>query len=134
MESSAKENEVMIDISFECQLICAGYMLFLTQIHTLMTIFLQCRLLWRFSSGSFWKWRKLMEMPRKRRRSVLWCKKCIQDISKLICWRQEAQLHQLANHDLTNTKTLQWNFSAPLWYQIDLHSKTTVQTVDKLSH
>lgn len=42
-------------------------------------------------------------------------KKCIQDINELICWRQEAQLHQLANRDLATTKTLQWNFSAPLW-------------------
>lgn len=45
-----------------------------SQIHTLMTKFLQCRLLWRFSSVSFWRWRKLMEMHPQRRRSARWCK------------------------------------------------------------
>lgn len=67
--------------------------------------------------------------PEEKKCAVMW--KCIQDISKLICWRQEAQLHQLANRDLTDTKTLQWNFSAPLWCLIDLHSKPTGPTVDK---
>lgn len=56
-------------------LLGAVHTLCLTQIHTMMTIFLQCRLLWRFSSGSFWRWRKLMEMHPQRRRSALWCKK-----------------------------------------------------------
>lgn len=69
MESSAKENDVMLhsNSSLQCTL-C------LTQLHTLMTIFLRCRLLWRFSSASFWRWRKPMEMHPQRRRSVLWCK------------------------------------------------------------
>lgn len=110
MESSAKENEVTIDASY--LLIRAGRITFLTLIHTLTMIFSQRRLPWRFSSGSFWRWRKLMETHPRRRRSVLWCKKkrkkkkrkCIQDISKLICWRQEAQPHQLANRDLTDTR------------------------------
>lgn len=59
---------------FEYQLIDAYHVLILTQIQTLMKIFLQCRQLWRFSSGSFWRWRKLMEMHPQRRRSAPWCK------------------------------------------------------------
>lgn len=35
---------------------------------------LKRRLLWRFSSESFWRWRKLTGMHLQRRRSVQWCK------------------------------------------------------------
>lgn len=62
MESSAKENEVIQHIF---------YFIFCRSLLALsLYFFLPYRPPWRFSSESYWRWRKPTGMPRQRRRSV----------------------------------------------------------------
>lgn len=120
MESSAKENEV------KTKIFCYFYFAWNVNTEPWHMVFSQHRLLWRFSRESFWRWRRLMEMHLQKRRSVQWCKSQPRNIiSKLFYWRQAAQLHQLTICDLTDAKMLQWNFSSPLWYQIDLKRRSS---------
>lgn len=98
MESSAKENEVMMNTPFSS--LCSPHFWF----HVLsvsLTSFFWCRLLWRFSSGSFWRLRRPMETRLRWTKSAPWCKSATRTSQILFCWRQEAQASAC---DLINTR------------------------------
>ena len=113
---------------------CSWIISFLTQIHTLMTIFMKCRLRWRFSSGSFWRWRKQMETHPQKRRSVLWCKSVSRTSVSSFAGDRRHNFTSLPIATSPTPRHCNGALLAPLWYQIDLHSKATAQAVDKLFH